>query len=1179
MDADFLLTRGADLAVLGVRLRGFHLEGDSLEAMAEDGARIILHLPPQHAAEGTTKQVEEGLITWAQLAGPSRVAYEVAEGTSVRLDAEGILAACTTLAQAATPAGPADTAIELPWRLAFAPWVEAGTQVEHAPGALRSAEGVVGLWLSRLRGAGQGSPPGELGLLPVDSGLANSQDPPGVGLALSRDHRTTIAANGLAAPPHTDKLELTALGGSLAAHGEWPGFRWSQRATLGRDQAVVVVEQMRIFPFGQPVIQTTTSVRDPDAALTPGGQTVPPGGTLTLRRVRTLKIPKPVIHSVGPVFDRSFPFSSVELTTTSFTGLGDPQVGYQYERPTPALETLRENRQTAETAAGELEAQWLPETAPRTIEDLLRIGFGPALRWQSLASTLGPFEAEFAELDPAVQQANALAGPLEAAQRNLEQLEHSQFPGPEGGPSPEIAAAREAVNSLFAQIRELGANFARHAFVSGEIGRLTPQANAAFSECEPLLGQTRTVEDLVREGNQAAIQWLAKKQEIAALDWQIEELKSLATTDAVFVWPKTTEGELLQFPVRLRSGEQAFDVTMPLILIKDFVLRAQASLPEYVSLEDPELPHRLSEAWGPTGGEEEGAADMSGPGAVEVPGILLDVVGSANPRPEDVQVVRALNILGPSSDDLFSPTLGRAAEDGQEQQWAMRIDLPAVRTLLGEATADDSRLSTAVSFASDYLEKGEAAELLFDAVEEIGVDFTSMADRSGGLTALQLAADGISRASGPVQAAALTSSDPAKAVGDAATLLGFKLQDLLSFETEDAQEPKQITPQIVSDLVEGRPPVVRMEWKDMALKDFLALRTFPTEKEPGRRSLLTLEVLSAPDRVETSCNVRDFMLAFPPGSKPLLQLTFGKLAYAQQTTGGAAAPPRVDIEGFDVEFLGPLALLKKLQDAADLLGSAPSLRPTPSGVSATFTVPVPSVQCAAFSLSNLVFRSGVEVPFSGDPVSVAVGFASRSAPFAVSVLAFSGGGYIDIRIDAKGPRIEASLEFGAAMSVDFLVARGEIHALGGVRYVQQGSSVELTGYIRIGGSVEVLGLVSASIELVVQLSYRSELNRLEGRAKLVLELDLTLWSDSVEIDSGPWVLQGDDSATPAERVLPARGPNLGESFLRTPIAGAQLDDDAVFEAIEAQPSAEELAAWRSYRQAFTGGVATGGDER
>jgi hypothetical protein len=122
--------------------------------------------------------------------------------------------------------------------------------------------------------------------------------------------------------------------------------------------------------------------------------------------------------------------------------------------------------------------------------------------------------------------------------------------------------------------------------------------------------------------------------------------------------------------------------------------------------------------------------------------------------------------------------------------------------------------------------------------------------------------------------------------------------------------------------------------------------------------------------------------------------------------------------------------------------------------------------------------------------------------------------------------------------VDFFVARGEVHALGGVRFVAAGGSIAIDGYLRIGGSVEVLGLVSVSIELMVTLSYRSD-NKLVGRATIVVEIDLTLYSDKVEIDSGEWVLAG----------------SIQRGLTRS---ATPLDED----------NQAALQAWKEYREAF-----------
>ena len=128
---------------------------------------------------------------------------------------------------------------------------------------------------------------------------------------------------------------------------------------------------------------------------------------------------------------------------------------------------------------------------------------------------------------------------------------------------------------------------------------------------------------------------------------------------------------------------------------------------------------------------------------------------------------------------------------------------------------------------------------------------------------------------------------------------------------------------------------------------------------------------------------------------------------------------------------------------------------------------------------------------------------------------FGGGGYLQLEVDGSGLKeLSASLEFGGMIGVDFGVVDAEVHAMGGVRCVVAGSDVLLAGFLHLGGSVSIFGLVTVSIELRVELIYDSVANQLAGRATLVIEVDLTLYSDSVEFDSGLWVFAGGSSPTP-----------------------------------------------------------------
>jgi hypothetical protein len=57
----------------------------------------------------------------------------------------------------------------------------------------------------------------------------------------------------------------------------------------------------------------------------------------------------------------------------------------------------------------------------------------------------------------------------------------------------------------------------------------------------------------------------------------------------------------------------------------------------------------------------------------------------------------------------------------------------------------------------------------------------------------------------------------------------------------------------------------------------------------------------------------------------------------------------------------------------------------------------------------------------------------------------------------------------------------------------------LTGYLRIGGEVSVLGLISASIELRMELTYEFGSGKVVGRATLTIEVKIIFFTISVEL--------------------------------------------------------------------------------
>jgi hypothetical protein len=113
---------------------------------------------------------------------------------------------------------------------------------------------------------------------------------------------------------------------------------------------------------------------------------------------------------------------------------------------------------------------------------------------------------------------------------------------------------------------------------------------------------------------------------------------------------------------------------------------------------------------------------------------------------------------------------------------------------------------------------------------------------------------------------------------------------------------------------------------------------------------------------------------------------------------------------------------------------------------------------------------------------------------------FGGGGFFGVTIDPHGVQIlEASFEFGAAISIDFGVASGGVHVMAGLYYRMEKDAASLTGYFRLGGHVDVLGLITASLELYLELRYEFSSGKCVGKAELTIEISLFIFSGSVTV--------------------------------------------------------------------------------
>lgn len=251
--------------------------------------------------------------------------------------------------------------------------------------------------------------------------------------------------------------------------------------------------------------------------------------------------------------------------------------------------------------------------------------------------------------------------------------------------------------------------------------------------------------------------------------------------------------------------------------------------------------------------------------------------------------------------------------------------------------------------------------------------------------------------------------------------------------------------------------------------------------------------------VDVLAELRDFQLNLLPGAE-LIRVPFEHMSFK----AGSNGKTDVDVVLGDLKFVGLLSFVEVIKELIpfDGFSDPPFLDVSPSGLSAGFTLALPNVAIGVFSLSNMSLGADVQVPFLGKSVTVGFNFCTRERPFTLAVVFLGGGGWFGMRIGPKKLEIlEIGLEAGACLAVDLGVASGSISAMIGIYIRLEADAGSLTGYFRLRGEVDVLGLISASIELYMELVYQFNTGKMIGRATITVQIKVLFFSASVQISA------------------------------------------------------------------------------
>jgi len=234
-------------------------------------------------------------------------------------------------------------------------------------------------------------------------------------------------------------------------------------------------------------------------------------------------------------------------------------------------------------------------------------------------------------------------------------------------------------------------------------------------------------------------------------------------------------------------------------------------------------------------------------------------------------------------------------------------------------------------------------------------------------------------------------------------------------------------------------------------------------------------------------------------------LTFDSLKFSSKP--GSKPDVTVGINpDHGVLFGGPLEFVNKLKDYLPANGftDPPNMAVTAAGITASYSLGLPSIAVGVMTLQNISLGSGFNLPFDSNSPGAKFNFADRHNPFNLTVSLLGGGGFFAVAVSAAGvDEIEAQLEFGAYAALNIGVASGSVYVKGGFYFHWQDPthSVDLEAFVELGGHLSVLGLISVSLTFHVDLAYESDHGQssLVGQATLSVEVDVLFFSKSVSL--------------------------------------------------------------------------------
>lgn len=491
---------------------------------------------------------------------------------------------------------------------------------------------------------------------------------------------------------------------------------------------------------------------------------------------------------------------------------------------------------------------------------------------------------------------------------------------------------------------------------------------------------------------------------------------------------------------------------------------------------------------------------------------------------------------GEPSENALLATRGMTFALDGETPFMLKADVnvPQVQELLGKDAPTAIRLYPA--FVENGLDTGSGvfAEVVretpntsddpFAAVTQTTLGVTFSSDKAGGFATPNMGVSTLTQRAGPLAGnatdAAADKFDPAsffpKGPGAALLFGTFELADLLLSGPITRGAPlMQTHPEEVAGV---KKLVTTLEWiadvdnRSLPPAPATTIAEFKKKNDSthlvvhGRIEKVIFDPAGDPAKQEPTSSFDGKLNDFSVILLRSVEVKFVEFTFSSKTGQKPVIGVKLDQE-HPLTFTGDLQFVEELRKAIppDLFGDV-SIDVLPGAIRAGFSFTLPPINVGVFSLKDVSLGTGLTLPFLDGRPSLDFNVSERPRPFLLAVGIFGGGGFFHLQLDTAGLKIvEAALEFGVTASVDLGVASGGVHIMAGIYFKLERKQPSnelmpmLTGYLRMGGQLSVLGLIKLSLEFTLSFTYDSSRDKAYGRATLTVQVEVAFFSVSVEI--------------------------------------------------------------------------------